>query len=139
MRFIKILANNMFGKRKTWVIKDLGTFNSKILNCLKDESYRWFASLHLPLYTQETFVWVNGDKNSPFIQQTDFLKTILENWNNMLEQINRILPKHVRYIKNKKVFIYWIKYFYPESINIYGTNENEAEITFTTYTIYTKV
>ena len=133
MEFIKRLANNIFGKRKIYVVKDLGTFNCKVLNCLKNKNYHWFASLQLPSYSEETFVCVDGDENSPYVQQTDFLKTILKNWKDMLEQIDRVLPKHVRNIKNRKIFIYWKKNFYPESISMQTTSGNEVEITFTTY------
>ena len=45
MEFIKRLANNLFGKRKTYDAKELGIFYSKVWNCWKNESYYWFTSM----------------------------------------------------------------------------------------------
>ena len=58
MEFIKRLANNLFGKRKTYDAKELGIFYSKVWNCWKNESYYWFTSMKFPVYREETFLWL---------------------------------------------------------------------------------
>lgn len=107
MEFIKRLANNLFGKRKTYDAKELGIFHSKVWNCWKNESYYWFTSMKFPVYREETFLCINGDSDAPFQPQIFCLREVLNNWEEIRSQISRIIPKHVRYIKNKEVFIYW--------------------------------
>ena len=52
MEFIKRLANNLFGKRKTYDAKELGIFYSKVWNCWKNESYYWFTSMKFSVYRE---------------------------------------------------------------------------------------
>ena len=130
---MKRLANNLFGKRKTYDAKELGIFHSKVWNCWKNESYYWFTSMKLPVYREETFLCINGDSDAPFQPQIFCLREVLNNWEEIRSQISRIIPKHVRYIKNKEVFIYWKECFYPESVDVFGAGTNGVKITFSTY------
>lgn len=133
MEFMKRLANNLFGRHKTYDAKELGIFHSKVWNCWRNESYYWFAFMKFPIYQEETFVCINGDSNAPSQTQIACLREVLDNWEEIRSQISRIMPKHVRYIKNKEVFIYWKERFYPESVDVFGTDTNRVKITFSTY------
>jgi hypothetical protein len=76
---------------------------------------------------------INGDSDAPFQPQIFCLREVLNNWEEIRSQISRIIPKHVRYIKNKEVFIYWKECFYPESVDVFGAGTNGVKITFSTY------
>lgn len=79
------------------------------------------------------FLCINGDSDAPFQPQIFCLREVLNNWEEIRSQISRIIPKHVRYIKNKEVFIYWKECFYPESVDVFGAGTNGVKITFSTY------
>ena len=103
MEFIKRLANNLFGKRKTYDAKELGIFYSKVWNCWKNESYYWFTSMKFSVYREETFLCINGDSDAPFQPQIFCLREVLNNWEEIRSQISRIIPKHVRYTLNPQL------------------------------------
>ena len=90
MEFIKRLANNLFGKRKTYDAKELGIFYSKVWNCWKNESYYWFTSMKFSVYREETFLCINGDSDAPFQPQIFCLREVLNNWEEIRSQISRI-------------------------------------------------
>ena len=90
MEFIKRLANNLFGKRKTYDAKELGIFYSKVWNCWKNESYYWFTSMKFSVYREETFLCINGDSDAPFQPQIACLRELFDNWEEIRSQISRM-------------------------------------------------
>lgn len=133
MSFIKRLVNNLFGSRKEYKAEGLGTFSSKIFDYWKNDCYYWLLELQLQSYQENSTFCIKGDANSPFQIQISGLHRFMENWETMLSQIDSSIHERIQFIKGKSVFSTWKKHFYLESVWASETDNNEFEVTFTTY------
>lgn len=130
MGIFKTLANELFGTNKEYEVKGLGVFTCKMCDWWRDEHYTWGGAVRLPIYSEDTFIILEGDALAPSPQQLEDLRTLLQDWKSMTAQLDRILPEESRLVDKEEMYASWQDYFYPEDISPIAQDSDGWEISF---------
>lgn len=57
MGIFKTIFNELFGSKKTYEVKDLGIFTSKVCDWWLDKEYSWGTAVRLPPYSRIPLSW----------------------------------------------------------------------------------
>lgn len=116
MGIFRTLANELLGTNKEYEVKGLGIFTCKVCDWWRNEHYTWGGTVRFPLYSEETIILLEGDASAPLSQQVLELRTLLQNWKSMTEQLDRMLPGESRLAHKEEIYASWQDKFYPEDI-----------------------
>ena len=116
MGIFKTIFNELFGSKKTYEVKDLGIFTSKVCDWWLDKEYSWGTAVRLPPYSKDTFVLVEGDASAPPPQQLADLRKLLQDWESIITRLDNMLPRESRLAHKDEIYASWHDTFYPEGI-----------------------
>lgn len=114
----------LFGTRKKYELKDLGTFDANVFSWWPDGCYNWCSVVQLPFQSEEIVILMEGNAARPYPQQESLLWKMLQNWEEIMTRLDSIVIRESKLIHKEEIYAAWQETF--DLLSITPTRENDG-------------
>lgn len=120
---MSLIIDFLFGKKRIVKVPNIGDFESRIRKDNPSINYSWQFYGILDNQEKETSIIIHGNSKGPSISQKNALYELIDNIEDLIKQIEPMVPK-------SPMFSDWKNTFYIAAINTCEEKENSLEISF---------